>query len=178
MTTRAMTLANKISVLRIVLIPVVIIGLLQGAPVWPVVIFVLSAFTDVLDGVAARRRGEKTVLGSYLDPLADKLLLISTYLTLAHLRMVPMWVFVVIFARDLLIFLGWNIIYILTQNSKPAPRWPGKVSTFLQMTTVVILLIPFLEPIAPVFLWATVAVTVISTLDYIWLGATRLNELG
>src|SRR5687768_10261011 len=103
-----MTLANKITLVRIVLIPVIIIGLLQGTPFWPDVFFILSVVTDVLDGFVARRRGERTVLGSFLDPVADKLLLVSVYLTLAHLRQLPLWAFVVVFSRDLLIFLGWN----------------------------------------------------------------------
>jgi len=174
----AMTLANKITLVRLVLIPVIVIGLLMGAPLWPTLLFILSALTDVLDGLVARRLGQKTVLGSYLDPLADKLFLVFVYFTLAYLGKTPVWVFVVIFARDLLIFLGWNIIYILTQNSTPAPRWLGKASTLLQMSTVVVLLAEPLAPLRPYFVGAMIAVTVASMIDYVWVGAKRLSEIG
>jgi cardiolipin synthase (CMP-forming) len=173
-----MTLANRITILRIVLVPVLVIGLLQGAEVWPAILFIFSAFTDVMDGAAARWRQERTTLGSYLDPLADKLLLVSTFLVLAHRQMIPMWVFVVIFSRDLLIFIGWNIIYILTQNSKPAPRLLGKLSTFCQMAAIATILVGPLRPVHPVFLWIMIAVTAASAVDYVWVGAKRLHQLG
>lgn len=172
-----MTLANKITIARILLIPVFIIGLLENARGWPVVIFILSSLTDVLDGAAARWRKEKTVLGSFLDPVADKLLIVSTYLTLSHLRLIPMWVFVVVFSRDLLILIGWNIIYVLTQNASLTPRWLGKSTTLLEMLTVIVLLIPPLRTGLPFFLWTMVVVTAASTADYIWVGAKKLNEL-
>ena len=173
-----MTLANKITILRLVLTPVLVIGLLQGSELWPLVIFVLSAITDVLDGAAARWRGERSLLGSFLDPLADKLLIVSTTLTLAHLGRLPMWVFVVIFSRDLLIFLGWNIIYILTQNFSITPRWPGKATTLLQMASIVTLLVGPLQPFSPYVLWAMIGLTAVSTVDYVWVGAKRLSEIG
>jgi cardiolipin synthase len=164
--------------LRIVLIPIIVIGLLQGALVWPLVVFIFCAATDVLDGAVARWRGEKTLIGSYLDPLADKLLLISMFLTLAHLNIVPMWVFVVTFSRDLFILLGWTIIYLLTRHSKPTPRWLGKITTFAQMATVITLLSDTLYPFHDKLIWAMVAVTVLSTFDYIWVGVQRLSEIG
>lgn len=176
--TSSMTLANKITITRIVLIPVFVIGLLQGARLWPLAIFLLSALTDALDGAVARRRGERTVLGSYLDPVADKLLLVSTYLTLVHLSYLPMWMFVVVFSRDLLIVIGWSIIYILTQNATISPRWTGKATTLTQMAAVIAVLVPGLAPVAPYALWTMVAVTTVSTVDYVWLGARRLSELG
>ncbi len=174
-----MTLANKITILRIVLVPVFIIGLLLESQRWPLIIFAFSALTDVLDGAVARKRGERTVLGSFLDPTADKLLLVGAYLTLAHMRLVPMWVFVVVFSRDLLIVLGWNIIYILTHNREITPRWLGKGTTFLQMATVIMLLLgPLTQTVAPVFVWAMVLVTTASTIDYVWVGAKKLSALG
>jgi cardiolipin synthase len=173
-----MTLANQITIARIVLIPVFVIGLLQRAVVWPLLIFLFSAATDVLDGFIARRRGERTVLGSFLDPVADKLLLVSSFLTLAHLGLVPMWVFVVVFSRDFLILVGWNIIYILTQNARLTPRWPGKSTTFLQMLSVILLLVLPGSASAHAVVWLMVAATAVSTVDYVWVGAKRLSELG
>lgn len=173
-----MTLANRITILRIILIPIIVIGLLQGALIWPLALFIFCAATDVLDGIAARWRGEKTLLGSYLDPLADKLMLMSVFLTMAHLNIVPMWVFVITFSRDLFILLGWNVIFLLTRDSKPAPRWLGKITTFCQMATVVALLSDTLYPWHDKFIWVMVTVTILSTLDYIWVGVNRLGEIG
>ncbi len=172
---KTLTLANKITILRIVLIPVVVISLLQGAPLAALAIFVLTALTDVLDGAAARWRREKSVLGRFLDPLADKLLLVFTYLTLAHMDLLPMWVFVVVFSRDLMIFLGWNIISTLTRNWDLSPRWPGKIATALQIAAVIVLLVAPLRPVLSFFLWAMIAATALSTLDYVWTGAKKLS---
>src|SRR4051794_13866297 len=98
-----MTLANKITIGRIVFIPVIVICLLERQTTWVYIFFSLTVISDFLDGLAARRRGERTKLGAFLDPMADKLLLTSVYVTLTHLDKIPMWVFVVIFSRDLLI---------------------------------------------------------------------------
>jgi cardiolipin synthase (CMP-forming) len=173
----SVTLANKITIVRIVLIPVIVIGLLQLRPFWPDALFIFCALTDVLDGFIARRRGEKSVVGAFLDPVADKLLLVSVYLTLAHIKQLPIWVFVVVFSRDLLIFLGWNILYTLTQDARLTPRVLGRITTILQLVTVVVLLVYPLRPLYPFFLWTMVAFTAASTIDYVWVGARRLNAL-
>jgi cardiolipin synthase (CMP-forming) len=173
-----MTLANKLTVLRIILTPAVVAGLLSGAHVWPAVLFFLSAVTDVLDGAAARRRGEKTLLGSYLDPMADKLLLVSVYMTLTYLGRVPMWAFIIIFSRDLFILLGWSTIYILTHDVTPAPRLLGKLSTFTQLAAAGAFLAAPGSPLLPYFLWPMIAVTSASAVDYISVGVKRLSAIG
>jgi cardiolipin synthase len=175
---RALTWANRITLLRLLLTPVLVIGLLSGARGWPVLIFLLAALSDVLDGAVARWRGEQTTLGKYLDPIADKLLLSSSYLALAHLQVFPLWVFVVVFSRDLFILIGWNVIYILTRNFTVEPRWLGKGTTFLQMATVVLALTVPGAGILPWALGATVLMTTLSAIDYVWLGSRKLGELG
>jgi cardiolipin synthase (CMP-forming) len=171
------TWANRITLMRIILAPVIIIGLLHGDEVWPTALFIVSALSDLLDGAVARWRGEHSVLGSFLDPVADKLLLVSTYLVLAHLGLVPMWVFVVVFSRDLLILVGWNIIAILTQNTSLTPRWLGKSTTFLEMTAAAALLIAPAHPVARLLFWSMIVVTSASTIDYVWVGARKLSQL-
>src|SRR3989338_4153434 len=130
---RKMTLANKITVLRIIAIPIFIIVLLQGHMTWARVIFILSVFSDALDGALARIRGERTPLGSFLDPLADKLLLMATFIAYTYLGWIPVWIFIAVLSRDLLIIMGWAVVYILTGNSKIQPRPLGKLTTALQM---------------------------------------------
>ena len=172
-----MTLANKITILRIVLIPIIIVGLTIEAAHWPAWLFLISALTDVLDGALARWRQERSVLGSFLDPVADKLLSTSSFLTLALLGRTPMWVFVVVLSREILILTGWNIIFILTQKPTLSPRWLGKITTFLQMAAVVSVLFQALHPVYPIVLWGMVAFTGLSTLDYVWVGSRRLSEI-
>jgi cardiolipin synthase len=173
-----MTLANKITVLRIILIPMLVIGLLMGVPVWPLALFILSMITDVLDGLAARLKGERTQLGTFLDPLADKLLLIAVYLTFTYLHKIPLWVFVVVFSRDLMIVLGWSIIYILMKSSAIIPRILGKITTFSQMATILCVMLPAPAWIADIVFWSMITLTIASTIDYVAVGARRLGQFG
>ncbi|MBI3291893.1 MAG: CDP-diacylglycerol--glycerol-3-phosphate 3-phosphatidyltransferase [Elusimicrobia bacterium] len=172
-----MTLANKITVLRVIAVPLLVIALLHHHDGWARLIFCLSIASDALDGSLARWRGERTPLGSFLDPLADKLLLVATFLVLTFQGHVPLWIFVVLFSRDLLIALGWTIIYILTSNAKVQPRFLGKMTTILQMVAAVALLFRLPPLWSAGLLHLMVAVSIISLLDYIYLGNRRLSHL-
>jgi cardiolipin synthase len=173
-----MTLANQITILRIVLIPVIVICLIANY-LWAVVIFLgFSLLTDLLDGIVARRRGEQTQLGAFLDPMADKLLLTSVFLTLTCIKEIPIWVFVVVFSRDLLIVLGWAVIYILTSSPKITPRPMGKIATAVQMSLAMGVILHVPEIFQHILVWSTVAVTAVSAIDYIIVGEKRLGEWG
>ncbi len=137
-----MTLANKITVLRILLIPVIVIGLLLEHKTWVYILLGFSMLTDLLDGLASRARKERTRLGAFLDPMADKLLLSAVYLTLTYLQIIHPWVFVLVFSRDLLIVLGWVVIYILTGSAKIQPQILGKITTAIQMLTALSFIVP------------------------------------
>jgi cardiolipin synthase (CMP-forming) len=171
-----MTLANRITIIRIVLIPVFIVTLLQGLSPWPAVIFTFTIMTDALDGFIARWRKQTTPLGSFLDPMADKLLMFSSFATAAYLKIIPLWVFVVILSRDLLIVLGWTVIYFLTGSTEIKPRLLGKLTTIFQMITVWLLLLGLPPFIIDKLLLATVAVTALSGLDYVLIGSKKLSR--
>jgi len=171
-----MTLANKITVVRILTIPAIVIGMLEQAHVWVYALLTFSMATDLLDGLAARRRGERTRLGAFLDPLADKLLLIAVYMTLTHMGVIEVWVFVIIFSRDLLIVLGWSVIYILTGSSNITPRVLGKVTTAVQMAVALLFMLEVPETIHHFLLWAMILLTIASAADYVRLGEKRLGE--
>ena len=172
-----MTLANKITVLRIIAIPLFIIALVEGSMTWARIIFLLSVFSDALDGTIARLRKERTPLGTFLDPLADKLLLFSTFVVYTYLSWIPVWVFIIVVSRDLIIILGWTIVYILTGNSKIEPRMLGKITTALQMGVILTKLVV----VPPVFyhglLHTMIAVTILSAIDYVWIGNKRLGAI-
>lgn len=173
-----MTLANKVTLTRIILIPVFVIGLLIDAKVLSVIIFALSMFTDVLDGLIARKLKQHTALGSFLDPMADKLLLVSAFLTFTYLKKLPMWAFVVVFSRDLLIILGWVIIYILTNSAAIEPRYFGKGTTFVQMLTIFGIMLNIPQPANEFIFWMMIGVTAVSTIDYVIVGAKKLGQFG
>ncbi len=171
-----MTLPNKITVARIIMVPMIVIGLLEGATTWVYTLLGLCIISDFLDGLLARRRGERTKLGAFLDPMADKLLLISVFMTLAFLRHVPMWIFVVILSRDVFIVIGWSVIYILTGSNAVEPRPLGKFTTALQMITALACILPLsFYTITRPMLFACVVFTVASTIDYIITGEKKLG---
>jgi cardiolipin synthase len=172
-----MTLASKITVLRILAIPFFVLAILQGHPGWAKLIFSLSVFSDALDGGIARLRGERTPLGAFLDPLADKLLLVVTFITFSYLAWIPLWVFVAVLSRDLLIILGWTVVYILTGNKKIEPRPLGKTTTALQMAVAVARLFSLTNPMYSWLLYAMMAATLLSAADYIWIGNKRLGAI-
>ncbi|HBU68982.1 MAG TPA: CDP-diacylglycerol--glycerol-3-phosphate 3-phosphatidyltransferase [Elusimicrobia bacterium] len=169
-----MTLANKITLVRIFLIPVFIVLLLQGLAPWPAIIFTFTILSDALDGFVARYKKQKTQLGSFLDPLADKLLMLSSYLTLAFLGKLSLWIFVVILSRDIIIVLGWTVIYILKGSTEIKPRVLSKITTVFQMFTVWIIILGIPQSVTEPLLLATVGFTVISGLDYFISGSKRL----
>ncbi len=173
-----MTLANKITVIRILLIPIIVICLLKNMSTWVITLLAFCMLTDLLDGFVARIKKERTPLGAFLDPMADKLLLTAVFLTLTFLNRIDMWVFIVIFSRDLLIVLGWSIIYILTSSSKITPRLLGKLTTAAQMSLAFVFIIPFSAAGRNVILWTTVALTTISAIEYIFIAERRLGEWG
>jgi len=172
-----MTLANKITVLRIIAVPFFVIALIEHYTRTAQLLFVLSVFSDALDGAIARLRGERTPLGTFLDPMADKLLLIAAYITLTYLGRLPLWVFVAVLSRDVLILMGWLLVYVLTNNKKIEPRPIGKVTTVLQMAFMMAVLFDIPGNYLRLLLDIMVAATMISALDYVWDGNLRLGAI-
>jgi cardiolipin synthase (CMP-forming) len=174
---RTMTLASKITVLRIIAIPFFVIAMIESKLVWAQWIFCLSVFSDALDGTIARVRGERTPLGAFLDPVADKLLLVVTYIVFSYLNWIPLWIFVAVVSRDLIIILGWTVVYILTHNSKIEPRPLGKITTVLQMAVAIGRLFNMTDPLYHSVLYLMIAGTILSAADYVWIGNKRLGAL-
>lgn len=171
-----MTLANRITILRIVFIPIFIIMLLQRQYLLAAVIFTLTIITDALDGFIARWRKQKTPLGSFLDPLADKLLMFSTFLTLAYMKVVPLWIFVIIISRDFLIVLGWMLMYFITGSIEIKPRLLGKLTTIFQMGTLWLIILQLPDRLIQQLLLVTVVITALSGIDYIITGSRKLGH--
>ena len=179
-----MTLANKITILRIILIPLFIISLLQRWE-WSVLIYIPIMASDCADGLIARMRNERTTLGAFLDPLADRLLLIFTFLTLSYQRLIPRWILVLVLSRDFLVILGWFLIFIITDKKDVNPRLSGKVAVIFQMFFVLVTLTyPHHDPeisspqwnFFKIFLYLTAFATIISMIDYTISGARKFGK--
>ena len=178
-----MTLANRITCFRICMIPAFVSLIFEYTPerAWlrqaALGVYLLAAISDGLDGYIARRFNQRTALGARLDPLADKLLINLGLVFVAanpnFTPAIPMWFPVLILARDVLIVLGALLIRERYGNLKVKPLWTGKLTTALQLCTLIGVLIPV--PRADLLVWATVAVTILSAVHYIAYG---IHEAG
>ncbi len=179
-----MRYANKISALRVILIPFFIASLIYYNPensylrYVALLIFFLAVISDAADGLVARLNKEKTTIGPLLDPLADKLLLMSAYIFLFVRRSVfvvklPIWVVLIVVSRDAIILLGTFLIFIIRQDIKIIPSAWGKMTTFFQMVTVLLLLLEFKYSF--IFWDCAVLFTLISGIDYIRRGLNLLT---
>jgi cardiolipin synthase len=147
-----MSFADKLSILRIILIPVFISLLIYSRSnqhIWylPVVVFIIAVLTDFFDGLVARIKKEKSDIGKVLDPLADKLLLLTAFVSLRMLGFpLPLWVVSIVVSRDLIILLGIVILHFLKIDIPIAPSKWGKLTTFFQILTVILILLHSVFP--------------------------------
>ncbi len=165
-------IANQITILRVLLAPVYIIMLLYGFIVPALVIFFALGASDAVDGFVARRTGQVTFLGTILDPLADKLILIASFLSLSFLGLIPAWLTIVVVSRDILIVTGSLVLKVFSGSVAVTPSLLGKWTTGLQLLTVFwVLWFNFLEtrpPLMAPLLGLTVAATLASGLHYVY----------
>ena len=171
------TIPNFLSLARMGLIPLFIIAVIDGESRKALLIFAIAGLTDALDGAIARFWNQESPLGAYLDPIADKLLLTSAYVllsfpTLNHGAQIPLWVTVLVIARDVLMVAVALILYLAAGVKKFPPTVLGKINTVLQVVAVVLVLISaIVHPLEPVASWTLMAVavlTVASGLNYVY----------
>ncbi len=175
-----MNWANRLTILRIILVPVFIMVILYHRLDVALLVFCVAALTDGLDGYIARSRNEKTRLGAIMDPIADKMLLGSAYVTFSlvsglpeYLKM-PIYVPIAIISRDVIILMGVVIMYLHNGKVDIKPSIIGKITTFFQMFTIVALLLKF---VYSGWMWnITVVLTIVSGLDYVRIGSSKINE--
>ena len=178
----ALTTANQLTLFRLLLVPCLVI--LYGFNGWAFVTFVVAGVTDALDGVIARRYGQPTRLGALLDPMADKLLLVSTFVVLTMPlglpNQLPIWFTVLVISRDVIIVLTVAVVNLAIERRVFYPSLPGKVATVLYILTgAITLLYNYLGYASPVVIWtvyAALAVTIVSGLHYIVHAARLVNE--
>jgi len=177
-----MGLANWLTILRIFLIPVFVSLLVYRKPGPALLVFAAAALTDLLDGYVARRSGSQSRLGAFLDPIADKLLLTASFVTLTYLKALPFWITAVVISRDVLLVVGALVIQMVGARIYPRPTWAGKVTTFLQILVVVVGLTARYVQLPPLVrgsvMWLAAGFTVFSGLQYIVQGMRFLNAVG
>jgi cardiolipin synthase len=178
-----LNLPNFLTLIRILTIPIFLEFLAYHFYWEALVVFAIGGLTDFLDGFAARRMNQQTALGAYLDPVADKLLVITSFIMLGVIEGIPMWLAVVVVVRDVLIVIGYAIIYVLVdERLQVSPTRIGKWSTTLQLLTLAVALVMLHDPkllsayVLISFVWVTALATVVSGCQYLYRGLVWLQN--
>ena len=178
------TAPNLLTVIRICLAPLLVAAILQNSFAVGFGLFVAAGLTDALDGVLARVLKQRTVLGQYLDPVADKLLLSTLFLVLTYKGLIPTTITVLVFGRDVGILLVAAVLYAVVGRREFAPSVFGKANTVAQVTAVAVVLLhqltiaKWVVILRLVALDATVGLTVASGLHYAWIASHRSSAQG
>jgi cardiolipin synthase len=178
---RYRTAPNLLTLLRICLAPFLVAAILDNHYLLSFCLFVAAGLTDALDGTLARVLKQRTVLGQYLDPVADKLLLSTLFLVLMHKGLIPARVTVLVFGRDVGILVVAAILYAATGRREFSPSIFGKANTVAQVAAVAAVLLHqlttayWIAASRTVLLGATMALTVVSGLHYAWIAAKRVG---
>jgi cardiolipin synthase len=191
MSARIVTVPNLLTVFRMVLIPVFVSLLFYQRFVLALIVFIVAGITDGLDGLLARRFNQKSQLGTILDPIADKLMLVTSFVVLSmkavfpqplppHLP-VPFWVTVAVISRDVFILVGAAAINIVTGFRGFRPSWLGKVNTTVQIVAIALIMVAASIPYGTGYYLPTVyttvfALAVLSGGHYVFFIAKLLNE--
>ncbi|MFH1080987.1 MAG: CDP-alcohol phosphatidyltransferase family protein [Pseudomonadota bacterium] len=178
-----MNIPNFLTLLRIILVPVLVIFLINKAFLEALILFTCLGVTDALDGFLARILNQQTVLGSYLDPIADKVLIMTCFLALAVLKVIPGWLAVIVISRDVIILLGISILSIMNITFKIEPIFVSKVTTAFQIAAVFLALFfkalpcPVIDNVWLLLLYCLTALfTILSGYQYVVRGVKLINS--
>jgi cardiolipin synthase (CMP-forming) len=176
------TAPNQLTLLRMIFVPFIVIHLVEGRYLWALVVFVVAGFSDGLDGLLARTLHQQTLLGQYLDPIADKLLLSTMFLILSILHKIPWKYTVLVFSRDISILAASAVLFAIAGLRNFKPSIFGKANTFSQISAVFFVLLFEVHPAhwedftRKWFLYFTAFFTIASALHYLLLVQQRLRE--
>ncbi len=172
---------NLLTLLRLFIIPFLVIAVLDGRHGEAFALFILAGFSDGLDGLAARMTKQYTRLGLYLDPIADKLLLSTLFVVLTHVGLVPLYVTVLVFSRDLGILLIATLLFATGTLRDFRPSLLGKFNTLVQIVGLTVVLVEQVWPsgyaalLRAVLLRAIALLAPISAAQYAWIVVRRVN---
>ena len=181
----ALTLANQLTLLRLALVPAFVILMLYGKIGWALAAFITAGITDGLDGLIARMRDQRTSLGAFLDPMADKLLLVSAFVVLSLpgiglVNRIPVWLTVLVISRDVVIVATVAMVSLAMGPRTFRPSVYGKIATATYITTSVVVMffnyVGRTSVLVDVAIWASLAVTLLSGLHYVVHVRRIINE--
>lgn len=176
----AINIPNALTLFRLLLTPLFVILLLREEINLALVVFCLAGVSDGLDGFIARWFNQRTIIGAYLDPVADKALLMSAFVCLTIMGMIPDWLTVMVLSRDILIVIGIAILTLTEKKYRIRPSIVSKCTTAAQITMIIVSLIvptiPIFQVIQQVMLTLTAVLTAISGLHYIYIGMGMLQQ--
>jgi cardiolipin synthase (CMP-forming) len=176
-----MNIPNSLTILRILLIPCYIGLLIYGRFGQALIVLLVAGLTDLLDGAIARMKNQYTRLGAVLDPLADKLLLTSGFITLSMIHLIPLWVTILVVSRDLILLLGTAVAHFTDSRLDITPTFLGKGTTFFQLAYVVMVIFLTshhidLTVMLPL-LFCMVSFTLLSGLHYLYRGVRHSSSI-
>ena len=164
---------NLLTLARLIFIPFIVIAVLDSRYIWALALFIVAGVTDGLDGLLARLLKQKTLLGQYLDPIADKLLLSTMFLVLSSMHKIPLRVTVLVFSRDIIILIVCTLLYATGAMKIFRPSVFGKANTLAQIVTVPFVMgreifhVQWIAETTRIAFWAVIALTVISGVHYV-----------
>ncbi|MGA2516571.1 MAG: CDP-alcohol phosphatidyltransferase family protein [Thermodesulfobacteriota bacterium] len=175
-----MSLPNILTLIRVLLIPLFVILIINKHLDWALLTFAIAGITDGLDGLIARLTHQRTELGAYLDPIADKLLLFAGFISLAIIEVIPSWLVVIVITRDVIILMGFLVMFLTGYHPKINPSFLSKTTTTFQIVTILFVLMawyfPAFKHLSMVAVYGTAIITILSGIQYVYIGTRILNE--
>ncbi len=169
-----LNIPNTLTMARIVMIPIFITAIMYKRYDYALYLFLIAALTDMFDGLLARMKNQKTALGTFLDPLADKFLLVTAFIIFSLYGWIPKWLTITVISRDVIVVTGWLLLYFVAGTSRVEPSILGKTTMWLQSLLMAYILIEINWPVLPdiprLLLMATAGITILSGLQYIYRG--------
>ena len=169
-----LNIPNVLTLTRIIIIPIFITSVIYRRYDYSLYLFVTAAITDMLDGLFARLTNQKTAIGTFLDPLADKFLLVTSFIILSSYGWIPGWLTITVISRDVIVITGWFLLYLIFGTLKVEPSVLGKITMWAQSLLIAYVLVNINLSISrnlpSLFLWITSGITILSGLHYIYRG--------
>lgn len=183
MTRQIWTAPNQLTLLRLIFIPFIVMNVAEGDYGWALGLFIAAGISDGLDGLLARLLKQKTVLGQYLDPIADKLLLSTLFLVLAFKQHIPWKITIIVLGRDVIIIVICSLVYATMNFRDFRPSILGKLNTVSQVMTIGLVLLdqvirhPWVDTATAISLWMTFGLTITSGIHYVIRLGQQLHQL-
>jgi len=185
---RLINIANALTAFRVLLVPLFAHFLITGRVRRSLIVFAVCGLSDALDGLLARKLRQRTVVGFYLDPIADKLLMATAFVVLAYVKILPVWLAVLVISRDLFILVGSVLILLLHGSGRIRTTIASKTNTIVQVLTVIYFLavraFPGIGQAAPgtvvtanaVVVGLCALTTTVSGLQYLFIGMRKISH--